>query len=112
MSLLQKIESARIRKIKEDRNKKLAIATAGVATGALVGTVVGVLVAPASGKETIQVTKNKVNENLESTKNKVNESKTKIKEYLDKVRNERIEKEIVEEEVLMLPNSMEESIEV
>lgn len=33
MSLLQKIEEKRNRQIKKDKNKKIAIATAGVATG-------------------------------------------------------------------------------
>ena len=54
MSLLQKIEEKRNRQIKKDKNKKIAIATAGVATGAVVGTIAGVLIAPKSGKETIE----------------------------------------------------------
>lgn len=41
MSLLQKIEEKRNRQIKKDKNKKIAIATAGVATGAVVGTIAG-----------------------------------------------------------------------
>ena len=53
MSLLQKIEEKRNRQIKKDKNKKIAIATAGVATGAVVGTIAGVLIAPKSGIETI-----------------------------------------------------------
>lgn len=111
MNLLQKIEASKTRKIKEDRNRKLAIATASVATGALVGTIVGVLVAPKSGKETLEITKNKFNENLESAKTKVKESKTKIKEYLDKVQAEKTEREIVEEKILELPNTLEEITE-
>ena len=89
MSLLQKIEEKRNRQIKKDKNKKIAIATAGVATGAVVGTIAGVLIAPKSGKETIEdvkeksnQVKNKINENIEDTKFKVKESKDKIKEYL------------------------------
>ena len=96
MSLLQKIEEKRNRQIKKDKNKKIAIATAGVATGAVVGTIAGVLIAPKSGKETIEdvkeksnQVKNKINENIEDTKFKVKESKDKIKEYLAKRKNEK-----------------------
>ncbi len=91
MSLLQKIEEKRNKKIKEDRNKKVAIATAGIATGAIVGTIAGVLIAPKSGKETI-----------EDTKSKVKESKMKIKEYLDERKSKKSESEIVEIEPLKL----------
>lgn len=111
MSLIQKIEVARSRKIKEERNKKMAIATAGIATGAIVGTVVGVLVAPTSGKETRENTKNKLNENIESAKFKVKESKAKIREYLDKVQLEKATKEVVEEEILKLPVNTDNVIE-
>ena len=107
MSLLQKIEEKRNRQIKKDKNKKIAIATAGVATGAVVGTIAGVLIAPKSGKETIEdvkeksnQVKNKINENIEDTKFKVKESKDKIKEYLAKRKNEKSENEIVEIEPL------------
>ena len=62
MSLLQKIEEKRNRQIKKDKNKKIAIATAGVATGAVVGTIAGVLIAPKSGKETIEDVKEKSNQ--------------------------------------------------
>ena len=96
MSLLQKIEEKRNRQIKKDKNKKIAIATAGVATGAVVGTIAGVLIAPKSGKETI-----------EDTKFKVKESKDKIKEYLAKRKNEKSEHEIVEIEPLQLIENTE-----
>ena len=86
MSLLQKIEEKRNRQIKKDKNKKIAIATAGVATGAVVGTIAGVLIAPKSGKETIEdvkeksnQVKNKINENIEDTKFKVKESNDKMR---------------------------------
>ena len=95
MNLLQKIEEKRNRQIRKDRNKKVAIATAGVATGAVVGTIAGVLIAPKSGKETIEdvkvksnQVKTKISENIEDTKCKVKESKNKIKEYLAKRKNE------------------------
>lgn len=95
MSLLQKIEEKRNIKIKKDKKKKAAIATAGIATGAVVGTIAGVLIAPKSGKETIEdvkektnKVKNKINENIEDSKSKVKESKVKIKEYLDKRKSE------------------------
>lgn len=93
MSLLQKIENKRARKLKEERNKKVAIATAGVATGAIVGTISGILIAPKSGKETIQDVKEKTNENINKTKLKVEDSKAKIKEYLDKRKNNSVESE-------------------
>ena len=118
MSLLQKIEEKRNRQIKKDKNKKIAIATAGVATGAVVGTIAGVLLAPKSGKETIEdvkeksnQVKNKINENIEDTKFKVKESKDKIKEYLAKRKNEKSENEIVEIEPLQLIENTEVSEE-
>lgn len=105
MSLLQKIEEKRRLKVKKDKKKKAAIATAGIATGALVGTISGVLIAPKSGKETIEGLKEKsnnlktkINENIEDTTEKVKESKVKIKEYLDKRKSENIENEILETE--------------
>lgn len=114
MSLLQKIEEKKNRKIKTDKKKKVAIATAGVATGAVVGTIAGVLIAPKSGKETIEdvkeksnKVKNKISENIEDTKNKVKESKVKIKEYLDKRKCEKSESEIVEIEPLKLIENTE-----
>lgn len=91
MSLLQKIEDKRNRKIKEDRNKKVAIATVGISTGVVVGTIAGLLIAPKSGKETI-----------EDAKNKVKESKIKIKKYLDERKSKKSESEIVEIEPLKL----------
>ena len=98
----------------KDKNKKIAIATAGVATGAVVGTIAGVLIAPKSGKETIEdvkeksnQVKNKINENIEDTKFKVKESKDKIKEYLAKRKNEKSENEIVEIEPLQLIENTE-----
>ena len=111
MSLLQKIEEKRNRQIKKEKNKKVAIATAGVATGAVVGTIAGVLLAPKSGKETIadvkeksNQVKNKISENIEDTKFKVKESKDKIKEYLAKRKNEN---DIVEIEPLQLIENTE-----
>ena len=102
MSLLQKIEEKRNRQIKKDKNKKIAIAIAGV------------LIAPKSGKETIEdvkeksnQVKNKINENIEDTKFKVKESKDKIKEYLAKRKNEKSENEIVEIEPLQLIENTE-----
>ena len=98
----------------KDKNKKIAIATAGVATGAVVGKIAGVLIAPKSGKETIEdvkeksnQVKNKINENIEDTKFKVKESKDKIKEYLAKRKNEKSENEIVEIEPLQLIENTE-----
>ena len=111
MSLLQKIEEKRNRQIKKEKNKKVAIATAGVATGAVVGTIAGVLLAPKSGKETIadvkeksNQVKNKISENIEDTKFKVKESKDKIKDYLAKRKNEN---DIVEIEPLQLIENTE-----
>ena len=82
MNLLQKIEKKRKEKEKDERNKKITIATAGIVTGAVAGSIVGVLVAPKSGKETIEDVKLKINKNINDTKNKVKESKFKVKEYL------------------------------
>ncbi len=103
MSLLEKIEEKRVRKIKADRSKKTAIATIGVATGALIGSAAGILLAPKSGKETredikdksIEI-KDKISDNIEDTKCKVEESKLKIKEYLSKRKYETNDAEIIE----------------
>ena len=85
-----------------------------MATGAVVGTIAGVLIAPKTGKETIEdvkeksnQVKNKINENIEDTKFKVKESKDKIKEYLAKRKNEKSENEIVEIEPLQLIENTE-----
>lgn len=86
MRLLKKIEDQRKRRLRKERNKKVAALTAGAA----LGTVAGILIAPKSGKETIQGVKekssqikDKISTSLEDTKDKVQESKLKIKEYLD-----------------------------
>ena len=120
MSLLQKIEEKRRKQIKKEKNKKVAIATAGIATGAVVGTIAGVLIAPKSGKETIEdvkeksnQVKTKINENIEDTKIKVRASKDKIKEYLAKRKLEKGE-EVIEVEPLKLienTDANEETIE-
>ena len=86
MRLLKKIEEQRKRRLRKERNKKVAALTAGAA----LGTVAGILIAPKSGKETIQGVKekssqikDKISTSLEDTKDKVQGSKLKIKEYLD-----------------------------
>ena len=107
MSLLQKIEEKRNRQIKKDKNKKIAIATAGVATGAVVGTIAGVLIAPKSGKETIEDVKEKSNQVKNKINENIKESKDKIKEYLAKRKNEKSENEIVEIEPLQLIENTE-----
>lgn len=101
MSLLQKIEEKRKKKLRAERNKKAVIATAGI----LAGTVAGILVAPKSGKETIQDVKDKssklkekINENVQDTKVKVQDSKEKIREYLD-ARKKNKDQEDVEENI-------------
>ena len=116
----QKIEQKRAKQLKKERNKTAAIATAGVATGAVVGTIAGVLLAPKSGKETIadvkeksNEVKNKISENIEETKRKVKDSKDKIKEYLSRRKSEKNE-EVIEVEALKLienTGSNEENIE-
>ena len=111
MSLIKKIEEKRNKKMKQDRNKKVAIATAGIATGAVVGTVAGVLIAPKSGKETIADVKGKLNENIEDTKAKIKESKDKIKEYLDKRKSEKNDIEESETLELIENTKVEENLE-
>lgn len=103
MSLLQKIEEKRRRKLKQNKKKKAAIATIGIATGAVVGTITGVLIAPKPGKETIEDfkekstnVKNRISENIKDTKGKVTESKVRIKEYLNQRRSEKSENETLE----------------
>lgn len=100
MSLLQKIEEKKKKKLRSERNKKAAIATAGV----LAGTVAGILIAPKSGKETIQDMKDssnqlkeKISESVQETKVKVEDSKEKIKEYLDSRKNKKDQEEVNED---------------
>ncbi|MGN0145255.1 MAG: YtxH domain-containing protein, partial [Clostridium sp.] len=97
MSLLQKIEERKRAKIRAERNKKAAIATASIITGAVVGTIAGVLIAPKSGKETMDDVKEKSDEikiklrgNLGEAKERVQESKVKIREYLNRRKSENI----------------------
>lgn len=121
MSLLQKIEEKKRIKLKQDKKKKATIATVGIATGAVVGTIAGVLIAPKSGKETIADVKeksnnikNKISENITCTKDNVVESKCKIKEYLAKRRSEKSENDVLEEspsELIENPDINEETIE-
>lgn len=99
MSLLQKIEEKRKKKLRAERNKKAAIATVGV----LAGTVAGILVAPKSGKETIQDVKDKSNQlkdkisdNVQETKGKVQDSREKIKEYLENRKKNKVKEDIEE----------------
>lgn len=99
MRLLKKREEQRKIKIRCERNKKVAAATAGVVLGA----VAGILIAPKSGKETIQDVKeksnqikNKISENLEDTKDKLQKSKLKIKEYLANRKRSSLEMDVVE----------------
>lgn len=114
MSLLQKIEAKKQQQIKKDKKKKAAIATAGVATGALVGTIAGVLIAPKAGKETIEdvkektnQVKNKVSENIEDTKSKIKESKVKIREYLNSRKAENNKNTVIEVEPLCIVENTE-----
>ncbi|HCW52525.1 MAG TPA: YtxH domain-containing protein [Clostridium sp.] len=120
MSLLQKIEEKRKKKIRAERNKKAAIATVGV----LAGTVAGILVAPKSGKETIQDVKDKSNQlkdkisdNVQETKVKVQDSKEKIREYLESRKKNKVQEDVEENisdesnelEVNEINNNLEES---
>ncbi|MDO5292654.1 MAG: YtxH domain-containing protein [bacterium] len=112
MNLLQKIEAKKNQKAKQERNKKIAIATSGVALGTVVGAVAGVLAAPKSGKETIAdakeniaEAKEKLSENIKNTKTKVTESQAKIKEYLNSRKSE--EAEEVEVEIFALEEQAE-----
>ena len=118
MSLLQKIEEKKKAQKREQRNKKIAAVTVAAVGGAIIGGVTGVLVAPKSGKETVEDIKAKTNETVEKAKvdfentktntvSKFNESKTKIKEYLEVRKNNSEEVEIVEE-VLLIEESTEE----
>ena len=97
MSLSKKIQAKRQAKIKAEKIKKAKTAAAGVAAGAVGGT----LLAPKSGKETREDIKNaskqavdavsdkaagakaKAGDVLGAQKEKFNDSKAKIKEYLD-----------------------------
>lgn len=97
MGLLQKIEDRKRAKIRAERNKKAGIATVSIITGAVVGTVAGILMAPKSGKETIEDIKGKsdainvkLKENLGEAKERVQESKVKIREYLNRRKSENI----------------------
>lgn len=122
MNLLEKIEAKKKAKLKQERNKKIAIAGSGVALGAVVGTVAGVLTAPKSGKETIADTKEsiadakeKLSENIKNTKSKVSESQSKIKEYLKNRKSDEVEEieetEEIEEALELEEDAEEEHVE-
>lgn len=114
MSLLKKIEDKKIQQRRKDRNKKVGIATFGIAAGAIAGAATGILLAPKSGKETRNDIKEKsikaketINDNIDVTKEKVNESKMKIKEYLESRRSQQNEGEIIEVEPLALVENID-----
>lgn len=118
MSLVKKIEEKKRAKKIQERNKKVKIATLGVATGAITGILGGVLLAPKSGKETREDIKNtakdistNVNEKAAKTKVKlttnVNESKRRIKEYLESKKKN--DEEIVDENAVELLQAPEDT---
>lgn len=94
MSLSQLIEEKRNEKRKEQMKKEYKktakTLAAGVTVGALAGTIGGVLLAPKSGKETINDIKDaakdvnsKVKSKASTAKNDISEAKAKIKQYLN-----------------------------
>ncbi|WP_373599956.1 YtxH domain-containing protein [Paraclostridium bifermentans] len=101
MNLAQKIEQKRKAKKIAERNKKMKIASAGIAAGVTAGALGGILLAPKSGKETREDIKGKskevantINEKTKEAKSNLDEklalgkdnfleSKKKIREYLD-----------------------------
>lgn len=123
MSLAKKIEQKRRAKKVAERNKKMKIATVGVAAGVTAGALGGILLAPKSGKETrldlkdksqkvattvnekSQQAKVKVNEKLNNGKANFQESKNKIKEYLQSKKNLNENEEIENEDVIKLEQS-------
>ncbi|CEI73281.1 MULTISPECIES: YtxH domain-containing protein [Romboutsia] len=118
MSLAKKIEQKKKAKKAKERNKKIKIATLGVATGAITGILGGVLLAPKSGKETREDIKNtakdintNVSEKAAKTKEKlttnVNESKRRIKEYLDSKKKEN--EDVVDTNVVELLQAPQEA---
>lgn len=111
MKLSQKIEQKRKAKKIAERNKKMKIASAGVAAGITAGALGGILLAPKSGKETREDIKvkskevaNTINNRSKEAKSSIDEkislgkdnflqSKQKIREYLD---NKKANKELVD----------------
>lgn len=94
MSLSKLIEEKRNEKRKEQMKKEYKktakTLAAGVTVGALAGTLGGVLLAPKSGKETINDIKvaakdvnSKVKSKANTAKNDISEAKAKIKQYLN-----------------------------
>lgn len=83
MSLSDYIEKKRLEKEREIRNrirKKRAISFAKIFTGATLGTALGILIAPKSGKETRKDIKNKAKEGKDFVYENVNEIAQNLKE--------------------------------
>lgn len=117
MSLLKKIEERKKQQEMLIKKKNVKIATTGAALGAITGVFAGIILAPKSGKETIEELKDgskkikdKFERQAEDTKIKINESKTKIKNYLKdkKNLNKATEEELIENEQLKLVDSSQE----
>ena len=117
MSLLKKIEERKKQQEMLTKKKNVKIATTGAALGAITGVFAGIILAPKSGKETIEELKDgskkikdKFERQAEDTKIKINESKTKIKNYLKdkKNLNKATEEELIENEQLKLVDSSQE----
>lgn len=83
MSLADYIEKKRLEKEREIRNrmrKKRAISFAKIFTSTALGTALGVLIAPKSGKETREDIKNKAKEGKEFVCENVNEIAQNLKD--------------------------------
>ncbi|MBO3446386.1 YtxH domain-containing protein [Clostridium sp. CCUG 7971] len=129
MNLSKKIEEKRKFKQKEIRTKNIKVATMGLAAGMLTGAIGGIILAPKSGKETrkdIKEVSNKVaskvnnkayeakgiiNEKINIEKENIIESKNRIKEYIDKKKNNTENEEIIEEKILLVEGSIEEKVD-
>ncbi|MGX4598929.1 YtxH domain-containing protein [Faecalimicrobium sp. JNUCC 81] len=124
MNLSKKIEEKRKLKQREIRTKNIKVATMGVVAGMLTGAIGGIILAPKSGKETRKDIKevsnkvaSKVNNKAYEAKGIINEkiniieSKNRIKEYIDKKKNNTENEEIIEEKILLLEGSIEEKVD-
>jgi gas vesicle protein len=112
MSLAKKIEQKRRAKKVAERNKKMKLATAGIAAGLTAGALGGILLAPKSGKETRANIKDKskhakarVDEKLNIGKANIDESKKRIKEYLQNRKNQELNLENHNTEVAQIETS-------
>ncbi|MDW7738652.1 MAG: YtxH domain-containing protein [Bacillota bacterium] len=90
MSIKGYFENLRYEREKQQRKESAIKILSGLAIGALIGGVVGVLYAPKAGKETRHEIAEKVKETAAATREKVKETVKEVKEKVDDLKDKRV----------------------